>query len=68
MRIDCYGRKTEKTSFAGGPRVAPLETKTSGKWTFMRFGDGDRVASSSIGSNAGASTTRCAFASGFKTR
>lgn len=52
MRIDCYGRETEKTTFAGGPLPEPLETKTSGKWTFVRFTDGDRVAIHRLGVGA----------------
>ncbi len=52
MRIDCYGRKADGGRPAGGPRVAPLETKTSGRWTFMRFTDGDRVAIHRLGVGA----------------
>ena len=52
MRIDCYGRKTDKTTFAGGPLAEPLETKTSGKWTFVRFTDGDRAAIHRLGVGA----------------
>ena len=44
MRIDCYGEQTEKATFEKKALRRPLETKFSGKLTYMRFGEGDLVA------------------------
>ena len=43
MRIDCYGEKTEKATFEKKALRQPLETKFSGEFTYMRFGEGERV-------------------------
>jgi hypothetical protein len=49
MRIDCYGERTEGATFEKKLRREPLETKYSGKWTFQRFGEGDRVPIHKLG-------------------
>ena len=49
MRIDCYGEKTEKATFEKKALRQPLETKFSGEFTYMRFGEGGLVAIHRLG-------------------
>lgn len=43
MRINCYGERTEGATYEKKLRREPLEKKYSGRWTYLRHGEGDRV-------------------------
>lgn len=52
MKINCYGERTESATYEKKTRREPLETKYSGKWTFLRYGGGDRVPIHKLGVEA----------------
>ncbi len=43
MRINCYGERWDGATYDKNPPIEPLETKTSGGSTYLRFGEGEKV-------------------------